>query len=81
MADFSKHARERMKSRGISVDQVTDVMENPDDVISQPCKTIYQKKIYKKNSLYLYRVFVNSCKEPELIITVYRTSKIDKYEN
>lgn len=48
MADFSKHARERMKSRGISADQVTDVMGNPVDVITQPCKTIYQKNIYKE---------------------------------
>ena len=81
MAEFSKHARERMKSRGISADEVTDVIEHPDNTITQPCKTIYQKKIDRKNSLYLYRVFVNTCKDPELIITVYRTTKIDKYEN
>ena len=28
---------------------------------------------------YLLRVFVNTCKEPWLIITVYKTSKIEKY--
>jgi len=29
----------------------------------------------------LYRIFVNVCKTPALIITGYRTSKIEKYEN
>jgi len=28
---------------------------------------------------YLYRVFVNELKKPSVIITVYKTSKIDKY--
>jgi len=29
----------------------------------------------------LLRIFVNTCKEPNLIITAYKTSKIDKYEH
>jgi len=29
----------------------------------------------------MLRVFVNRCKEPDLIITAYKTTKIDKYED
>ena len=48
MTDFSKHVRERMKSRGISADQVTDVMENPDDVIIQPVKQFIRRRYIKR---------------------------------
>lgn len=70
-----------MKSRNISSAEVMDVMQHPDEVLKETCKRVFQKKISKNNSLYLYRVFVNTCKDPELIITVYKTSKIEKYEN
>lgn len=81
MPELSKHAIQRMKSRKISSAEVMEVINYPDNVINEPCKKIFQKKISKNNSLYLYRVFVNTCKDPELIITVYKTSKIEKYEN
>lgn len=70
-----------MKSREISSAEVMEVVKDPDSVINEPCKKIFQKKITKNNSLYLYRVFVNTCRDPELIITDYKTSKVEKYEN
>ena len=70
-----------MKSRNISSAEVMDVIQYPDEVLKETCKSVFQKKILKNNSLYLYRVFINTCKDPELIITVYKTSKIEKYEN
>jgi hypothetical protein len=39
-----------------------------------------QKLIKEGNLKYLYRVFVNICKQPDLVITAYKTSKIEKYE-
>jgi len=54
------------------------VLENFDEIIDdQTDVTIYQKAI----DGYLYRVFINHKKEPNLIITFYRTSKIKKYES
>ena len=61
---------------------VDEIMQNPDDIIiSDECKHIYQKSITLKDKNYLYRLFVNVCKKPAIIITGYRTSKIEKYEN
>jgi hypothetical protein len=78
---FSMHAKERMKSRGILDSTVMDVIQNPDRVINESsCKTIYQKVLIKGKSKFMLRVFINICKEPNLIITAYKTTKIDKYE-
>ena len=77
---FSNHARERMASRGISESEVNEAMANPDRIIDEAeCKQVFQKISGGKNKKIL-RVFVNTCKEPSLIITAYKTSKIDKYE-
>ena len=40
---------------------------------------VYQKMDIQNGNTYLIRVFVNTCKDPEVIITAYRTSKIEKY--
>jgi hypothetical protein len=42
---------------------------------------IYQKIVIEIDKPYLYRVFVNNTKKPLLVVTVYKTSKIEKYEN
>jgi len=42
---------------------------------------IVNEVLYDSKNKYLYRVFVNICKKSALIITVYKTSKIEKYEN
>jgi len=41
---------------------------------------IYQKIIVEVDKPYLYRVFINTSKEPFLVVTAYKTSKIEKYE-
>jgi hypothetical protein len=78
---FSKHAKERMDSRGISSSMVKDVVKNPGAVIEESdCMRIYQKVLIEHQRKRLLRVFINICKDPKLIITAYKTSKIDKYE-
>lgn len=79
---LSKHAKEQLGIRNISEGQLTAILENPDKIIvEQMCKHTYQKMIIDNDKQYLYRIFANVCKEPMLIITGYRTSKIEKYEN
>ncbi len=79
---FSKHAKEQMIERGISDNVVLDVVQNPGQQIQEGQeKVIYQGIRYfdVEERNFLVRVFVNIIKEPNLIITVYRTSKIEKY--
>ncbi len=72
---FSKHALEQMELRGISKNVVEQIIENPALTKEEDGIKIYQSIIDN----YLIRIFVNEIKDPKLIITVYKTSKIKKY--
>lgn len=80
--EFSKHALERMNVRNISKNDVEEVLRNFNFKEKQDIETeIFSKILVKENKTFLYRVFVNTTKNPWLVITVYRTSKIEKYGN
>ncbi len=77
---FSKHALEQIGIRQISQSVVEDVLANPDQVLEEDGKRIYQSVILsEKGGNYLIRIFVNVVKQPNVIITVYKTSRINKY--
>ncbi len=79
---LSKHAIERAERRSLSLSLVDEVVSNPDSIIIRDnCVNVFQKIINDGKNNYLYRVFVNICKKPALIITVYKTSNIKKYED
>lgn len=79
---FSVHAKERMKARGISESDVLNALKQPDSIVHEhDCKEIVHRMISENGEKKLLRIFVNTCKEPNLIITAYKTSKIEKYEH
>jgi hypothetical protein len=79
---LSKHAVERIIDRRIDIQVIDEVIQNPDNQINEnECTKIFQKKITIESKLYLYRVYLNLCKKPPLVITAYKTTKIEKYEN
>ena len=79
---FSKHGEDQMKRRNISKILVFNVLKHPDRVIRDESEIwIYQKKVNENGVIYLYRVFINPLKEPTLVITTYKTSKVNKYED
>ena len=79
---ISNHAKEQMDERGITEQMVLEIIRNPDQTIPEDDdKLIYQSLRFfvEEGRDYLVRVFVNIVKEPHLAITVYRTSRIEKY--
>jgi hypothetical protein len=71
-----------MDERGITEEMVMDILNNPAQVIPEdPDKEIYQSIMHfsEEGRNFLVRIFVNIIKVPNLVITVYRTSKIEKY--
>ena len=83
MEDFilSKHAKEQLEVRRINETLVWKIIENPQQELREGLeKKVYQSIIAdEKGEEQLIRVFVNVAKHPKLIITVYKTSKIQKY--
>jgi len=73
---FTKHALERMKIRSITKEEIIDTINNPEKQLSDSFGNIIVQKV-KKN--YLLRVFYYNEENSKIVITAYKTSKIDKY--
>jgi len=79
---YSENALIQMRKRNLDFQFIDVVLDFPDNVlVGNPEIIVYQKMGTDNNKLYLYRVFVNIHKRPPVIVTVYKTSKIDKYED
>jgi hypothetical protein len=79
---FSNHAIEQIESRSLSKPMIEDILRSKEKkIIKAGNIDIYQKIVIEFDKPYLYRVFVNNTKKPYLVVTVYKTSKIEKYEN
>ncbi len=79
---YSHHANEQIELRGLDKSSIDDVLNYPSKIVSESSDiNIYQKIILENNRNFLYRIFVNIRKIPPLVITAYKTSKIEKYEN
>lgn len=71
------HALEQMKLREIQKSIVQKVLAKPEQIKEEDGNKVYQS--IAEDGKYLIRIFVNENKKPNLIITVYKTSKINKY--
>ncbi|WP_170864226.1 hypothetical protein [Fodinibius roseus] len=57
--------KKRIKDRGLNPQTINSIIEQPDAVLQESdCKKIFQKIIKEKESKYLYRIFINICKQP-----------------
>ncbi len=75
---ISKHCLEQINLRSITEDEISRIIKNPDSIIKQDEEiTVYQALTNDK--MFLIRIFVNILKHPNLVVTAYKTSKIDKY--
>ena len=81
MFQFSLHCLEQLEIRNISQETIRGVLaaSSSEEKTIIEGVTIYQGSIVENGKLYLIRVFVNENKTPPLIITAYKTSKINKY--
>jgi len=78
---ISKHASNEMMRRGISLEIVKGILENPEQVVMEYNeKKAYQVILeFESGKRYLVRVIVDDTVDPLVVVTVYRTSKISKY--
>ena len=77
---FSKHALEKIEERSIPMYVVIAVMNNLENLIVEEEMAIHQAIVnFEGEGEYLVRVFVNTIKQPPVVVTVYRTSKLNKY--
>ncbi len=79
--EISRHAHEEMKRRGIPLNVVEAILQNPQQIVDEyGNKKAYQSIIKTETEKdYLVRVIVNDTNDPAKVVTVYKTSKIVKY--
>jgi hypothetical protein len=79
---LTEHALFEMRRRGLNEDIVRRVLASPEqEVAIRPGRVALQSRIStgEPAKRYLLRVFVDVDRDPAEVVTVYRTSKIDKY--
>ena len=78
---FSAHALQECDRRGIRLDIAQSVLNNPQQIVPEKFgRQVYQSQIvFEKDRSFLLRIVVDTRVKPYMVITVYRTSKIDKY--
>ena len=79
---FTDHALTEMARRGISQEHVKHVLANPEQMeLLREGRAVYQAKYNTDEppKTYLLRIFVDIDRKPPHVVSVYRTSKIEKY--
>ena len=74
---FTPHALEQMQERGIPLQVVLGVLNDPEQIVpAKKERSAYQSKVEMSDGNYLLRLIV----EPDgSVVTIYLTSKIEKY--
>ena len=78
---ITDHARFGMGRRHITEEEMAQVLSSPDRVeLVRPGRAVYQSRLEREEpaGAYLLRVFVDVDRQPEAVVTAYRTSKMDK---
>ena len=78
--EISDHTLQQIDKRNITGEMIEFVIKNPDEIIDENGNKIFQSVLKIEDKNFLLRIFVNTQKEPKLIITAYLTSKIEKYQ-
>ena len=80
-AVFTEHALEEMKRRRLQEQLVNSVLADPEQEVQiRPGRVVLQAKVVMEEAkTFLIRIFVDVDRDPQEVVTVYRTSKISKY--
>lgn len=79
---MTDHAQAEMKRRDLSIAVLEDVLFAPEQrFVDRPGRCVYQARWTDPVSgkVYLIRVFVDVERATPEVVTVYRTSKVQKY--
>ena len=79
---LSEHAKLEMARRIISEDVVRETLASPEQAERvRPGRAVYQSRFQlgDPRRTYLVRVIVDIDREPPDVVTLYRTSKVEKY--
>ncbi len=78
---YSRHAEEELARRRIPRALADEVLRHPQQVVPErDSRSAYQSKVdFGGGRAFLLRLIVDEATDPVMVVTAYRTSKIEKY--
>lgn len=78
---LSNHAIEEMTRRSIPREMLDRILNAPEQIVPEREGTnAYQSQVdFGEGKMFLLRAIVNDTLDPAVVITVYRTSNVQKY--
>jgi hypothetical protein len=78
---LSRHADEEIRRRAIPLPLVEETLMHPRQVVAERggLRACQSQVVFPDGRAFLLRVIVDDAAEPTVVVTAYRTSKIDKY--
>ena len=73
---FTKHALQQMQNRNIKKEEVLETINNPEKLGKNSSKNLIAQRVFGDK---LLRVIYRIEEKDKIIITAYKTSKLDKY--
>lgn len=79
--ELSKHAENELSLRQIPRALLDSVLENPQQIVpEQRGRKGYQSQIdFGSGNIFLLRAIVDDRLEPAVVVTIYRTKRINRY--
>ena len=78
---YSRHAEEELRRRSITRTMADEVLRSPQQVVTERgSRHAYQSRVdFGDGRIFLLRLIVDDSMDPAVVVTVYRTSRIEKY--
>ena len=78
---FTRHALDQMRERRIPINFVENICLNPEQKLPQSGgRVVHQSRVeIDQGKIHLIRVLIDPNDQPPAVVTVYKTSKIEKY--
>ncbi len=77
---LTEHAATEMVRRQIPRDWVDAAMSQPEQIVAGVGgRKVHQSRVMADGKTFLVRLIVEDWHQPPVVVTVYRTNKIDKY--
>ena len=77
---LTDHARKEAQRRQIPLEWIESILRQPEQVApGTGRRKVLQSRVIAEGKTYLVRLIVEDWQNPPVVVTVYRTSKIEKY--
>ncbi|MDO8959241.1 MAG: DUF4258 domain-containing protein [Rhodocyclaceae bacterium] len=77
---LTDHAKKEALRRQIPLEWIESTLANPEQIISGTNRRkVLQSRVVADGKTYLVRLIIEDWHSPPVVVTAYRTSKIEKY--